>query len=332
MDELPSEFLTETNENLGVLDVELVKLEQNPDNPELLANIFRLVHTIKGTCGFLGLPRLESVAHASENILGKFRDGDIDVNPAAVTLILESLDCIKGLLGVLEETESEPQGDDSALIAKLNEMAASGDTASATDSGPAEEQKTDKPVFPAKGTRPGEASEEELEAAFLAAKGPEDLATPVPPAQNDTDAVEILFDRVGGEAAVDAMVDIFYTKILADDSVRGFFEDVDMDVQLDKQKSFIRFALGAATEYSGSSLAEAHAPLVGKGLNDAHFDTVAVHLRETLKEIDVSDDLVEEVMSIVASTREDILTGATGSTTTVAAEKVMELENTVSEK
>ena len=70
MDDLLSEFLTETSENLAVLDVELVKLERNPNDMELLGNIFRLVHTVKGTCGFLGLPRLESVAHAGENILG----------------------------------------------------------------------------------------------------------------------------------------------------------------------------------------------------------------------------------------------------------------------
>lgn len=81
MDDLLSEFLTETNENLAVLDVELVKLEQNPNDPGLLSNIFRLVHTIKGTCGFLGLPRLESVAHAGENVLGKFRDGELHVSP-----------------------------------------------------------------------------------------------------------------------------------------------------------------------------------------------------------------------------------------------------------
>ena len=77
MDDLLSEFLTETNENLAVLDVELVKLEQNPNDIDLLSNIFRLVHTVKGTCGFLGLPRLESVAHAGENVLGKVRDGDV---------------------------------------------------------------------------------------------------------------------------------------------------------------------------------------------------------------------------------------------------------------
>ena len=76
MDDLLTEFLTETGESLATLDVELVKLEQNP-SPQILSNIFRLVHTIKGTCGFLGLPRLEAVAHAGENVLGKIRDGEI---------------------------------------------------------------------------------------------------------------------------------------------------------------------------------------------------------------------------------------------------------------
>jgi two-component system, chemotaxis family, sensor kinase CheA len=123
MDDLLSEFLTETNENLSVLDVELVRLEQNPNNPELLSNIFRLVHTIKGTCGFLGLPRLERVAHASENVLGKFRDGELVITPEAVSLILKALDTIKSLLAVLEATEAEPPGDDLALIERLNECA-----------------------------------------------------------------------------------------------------------------------------------------------------------------------------------------------------------------
>jgi two-component system chemotaxis sensor kinase CheA len=123
MDDLLSEFLTETGEALAVLDVELVKFEQDPSDTEILGNIFRLVHTIKGTCGFLGLPRLESVAHAGENILGKFRDGVIDVTPEAVTMILKCLDCIRDLLGELEESGEEPEGEDSALIAELNAMA-----------------------------------------------------------------------------------------------------------------------------------------------------------------------------------------------------------------
>ncbi|MDX2103440.1 MAG: Hpt domain-containing protein, partial [Alphaproteobacteria bacterium] len=123
MDDLLSEFLTETSESLSVLDVELVKLEQNPNNPELLSNIFRLVHTIKGTCGFLGLPRLERVAHASENVLGRIRDGELVVGPGIVSLILQSLDRIKLILSELERTEAEPPGDDGELIAILNKVA-----------------------------------------------------------------------------------------------------------------------------------------------------------------------------------------------------------------
>ena len=123
MDDLLREFLTETSESIATLDVELVKLEQNPNDPGLLSSIFRLVHTIKGTCGFLGLPRLEHVAHAGENVLGKFRDGELPVTPHAVTLILQSIDTIKSLLGYLEANEKEAEGSDEALIAALNAMA-----------------------------------------------------------------------------------------------------------------------------------------------------------------------------------------------------------------
>jgi chemotaxis protein histidine kinase CheA len=81
MDDLLSEFLAEALEGIEVLDAELVTLEQNPNDPALLGSIFRVLHTIKGTSGFLDLPRLESVAHAGENILGKFRDGELEVTP-----------------------------------------------------------------------------------------------------------------------------------------------------------------------------------------------------------------------------------------------------------
>jgi len=131
MDDLLSEFLTETSENLSTLDVELVRLEQNPNNPELLKSIFRLVHTIKGTCGFLGLPRLERVAHASENVLGRVRDGELFVTPGIVSVILQSLDRIKGILSELERTEKEPDGDDVELIDRLNAIAEGRDSGEA---------------------------------------------------------------------------------------------------------------------------------------------------------------------------------------------------------
>ncbi len=120
MDDLIGEFLTETNESLGALDLDMVRLEQNPNDKELIGSIFRLMHTIKGTCGFLGLPRLETVAHRAENVMGRFRDGDLKVTPSYVTLIFESFDRIKLIVAGLEETGSEPQGDDSALIEKLD--------------------------------------------------------------------------------------------------------------------------------------------------------------------------------------------------------------------
>ena len=123
MDDLLNEFLTETAENMDVLDVELVKLEQNPNDPELLGNIFRLVHTVKGTCGFLGLPRLEGVAHAAESLFSRFRDGELEVTPKAVSLVLESLDRIKALLKELEKTGAEPEGNDADLIKQLESFA-----------------------------------------------------------------------------------------------------------------------------------------------------------------------------------------------------------------
>jgi two-component system chemotaxis sensor kinase CheA len=123
MDDLLSEFLTETSESLTTLDVELVNLERNPNDNGILSNIFRLVHTIKGTCGFLGLPRLETLAHAGENVLGKFRGGELSVSPSSVTLILQSIDRIKEILAYIEANEKEPEGDDKDLIERLNLVA-----------------------------------------------------------------------------------------------------------------------------------------------------------------------------------------------------------------
>jgi len=123
MDELVGEFVEETSESLAELDNEVVRLESNPDDEELVGSIFRLVHTIKGTCGFLGLPRLESVAHSAENVLGRVRDKTLEVTPDVVSIILEAFDHIKGLMEYLEEHGQEPEGDDSDIIARLDGFA-----------------------------------------------------------------------------------------------------------------------------------------------------------------------------------------------------------------
>ncbi|MGY4280980.1 two-component system chemotaxis sensor kinase CheA [Bradyrhizobium sp. LM2.7] len=125
MDDLLREFLTETSESLDTVDNQLVKFEQEPNNAKILDNIFRLVHTIKGTCGFLGLPRLEALAHAGETLMGKFRDG-MPVTGQAVTVILSSIDRIKEILAGLEASEAEPEGTDRDLIDKLEAMVEQG--------------------------------------------------------------------------------------------------------------------------------------------------------------------------------------------------------------
>jgi two-component system, chemotaxis family, sensor kinase CheA len=175
MDELLSEFLTETNENLDVIDVELVTLEKNPDNPGLIDNIFRLVHTIKGTCGFLGLPRLESVAHSAENILGKVRDGSMAATPEVISLVLEALDRIKGIMAELEANEAEPDGEDSELITRLDAMA-DGEEAPASAAPAAEPEVVEEalaaPPEKERELKSGEVSLEELERVFNETAGP----------------------------------------------------------------------------------------------------------------------------------------------------------------
>ncbi|MEJ8473016.1 chemotaxis protein CheW [Roseibium algae] len=179
MDDLLREFITETNESLDVVDVELVKFEQEPNNATILNNIFRLVHTIKGTCGFLGLPRLEGIAHAAETLMGKFRDG-VPVNSEAVSLILNSIDRIKAILAELEAAEGdEPQGDDSDLISELERMSNSAgapaveEEAAADDNFTLPEQTMDREL------RPGEVSLDDLERAFRETEIEVEVAEPI---------------------------------------------------------------------------------------------------------------------------------------------------------
>jgi len=145
MDEVLNEFITETNESLATLDVELVRLEREANDREILSNIFRLMHTIKGTCGFLGLPRLEAIAHAGENVLGKFRDGELSVTPEAVSLILKCIDHIRFLIAELERNGAEPEGVDTHLLEQIEAIGNGG----MPDAAPAlrETQADQGPVF-----------------------------------------------------------------------------------------------------------------------------------------------------------------------------------------
>ena len=186
MDDLLSEFLTETAESLDVIDTELVRFESQPEDKATLNNIFRLVHTIKGTCGFIGLPRLESIAHAGETLLGKFRDGALPVTGDAVTLVLASIDRIKSILAHLAAEQVEPPGDDRDLIDQLERAAEGGLSAVAPPPAPkpapvvvaapepeAPEGEGRWDADQGRFLRPGEVSLADLEAAFNATEGPE---------------------------------------------------------------------------------------------------------------------------------------------------------------
>lgn len=116
-----------------------------------------------------------------------------------------------------------------------------------------------------------------------------------------------LFEQLGGEAAVDAAVDIFYRKVLNDDRINRFFDGVDMDKQAAKQKAFLTMAFGGPHNYTGLDMRRGHAHLVAQGLNDSHFDAVVEDLGGTLQELGVADDLIAQVAAIAETTRNDVL-------------------------
>jgi hemoglobin len=117
-----------------------------------------------------------------------------------------------------------------------------------------------------------------------------------------------LYERIGGEPAIMAAVDLFYGKILEDDLTRPFFEGLDMKKQITKQIAFMTWAFGGPSEYRGRDLRVAHAELVkSRGLGEVHFDAVAEHLEATLKELGVADELIREALGIVAGARNEVL-------------------------
>jgi hemoglobin len=113
-----------------------------------------------------------------------------------------------------------------------------------------------------------------------------------------------LFEKIGGMDAVNAAVDIFYTKVLADDSINEFFKDTDMASQAGKQKAFLAYAFGAPMAYTGKNMRDAH---TGMNLTEDHFNAVAGHLVATLKELSVEQELIDEVVAVALTTKDDVI-------------------------
>ena len=116
-----------------------------------------------------------------------------------------------------------------------------------------------------------------------------------------------LYDRIGGQAAVDAAVDIFYRKVLVDERINEFFDGVDMEQQINKQKGFLTMVFGGPNNYTGKDMREGHKHLVERGLNDSHVDAVIENLAATLQELGVADDDIQAIADIANSVRDDVL-------------------------
>lgn len=113
-----------------------------------------------------------------------------------------------------------------------------------------------------------------------------------------------VYEEIGGEAAVDAAVDIFYRKVLSDELISGFFESVDMDGMRAKQKSFLTLAFGGPNNYTGADMRAAHAKM---DLNEDHFNAVATHLVASLQELEVSQNHIDQIVAIALSVKDDVL-------------------------
>src|ERR1700679_1794653 len=122
------------------------------------------------------------------------------------------------------------------------------------------------------------------------------------------------YEQIGGNEAVDAAVDLFYRKVLPDERVSHFFDDVDMDRQAAKQKAFLTMVLGGPTHYTGLDMRRGHLHLVARGMNDNHVDIVVELLGRTLSELGVRDELIEQVAAVANSVRDDVLDRPAGST------------------
>ena len=128
-DQILDEFLIEAEEIFDQLDVDFVKLESSPDDKALIGNIFRAVHTLKGSSGFFGFERIEKVAHASESLLSKLRDGTYVIDVAITNILLQSIDCLRGIVTQIQTARAEPAGDDTKLVEELLSIAERGASA-----------------------------------------------------------------------------------------------------------------------------------------------------------------------------------------------------------
>jgi two-component system chemotaxis sensor kinase CheA len=265
LDDLISDFIAETREGLEALDSELVRFEHAPDDPETLSGIFRLIHTIKGTCGFLGLTRLQSVAHAAETVLGGFRDGGLKVTPTAVTAVLDAVDLIRSLTDALTTTGKEPEGDDNALIARLEAVFAGGTDAPAASAAPAEASTISKTVA----------------------------------VEHDSRS---LIERLGGDATLDAASEMALARLQAQGGLGAVFGDADPDRLQGAVRDSLSGL--ARKEQAGAAFADAMASLAASPPNPATLQAAYNAVADALRDLDIADLAIDALRALVTGAGE----------------------------
>ncbi len=183
MGEIINEFLVESYENLDQLDQNLIDLEQNPGDTSILSSIFRTIHTIKGTCGFIGFTKLESVAHVGESLLSKLRDGELDLDPPRTSALLAMVDAIRQMLSCIESDRNEGSVDYSELVETLTRLQ--------SDDAPAEAA-AQETAAPAKVEEPAPVAEEPKQEAPAAASAEPEIEPIQPSAEIDADMEPIV--------------------------------------------------------------------------------------------------------------------------------------------
>ena len=267
MDDLITDFIAETREGLEALDSELVRFEQSPDDPATLGGIFRLIHTIKGTCGFLGLMRLQTVAHAAENVLGAFRDNILPVTPVAVTAVLDTVDLIRGLTDALAATGTEPEGDDSVLIGRLEALL--------------------------------------VEDAAPTAEGEPDVttsATTGDPAKVDS---RKLIEQLGGDATLDAATETALIHLQAEGPFAALIHGTDPDrLQAAVRDSLSALA---RKQTSGDVFSRALSDLADQPVTPAMVHDAFRAVARALAELDIEDAAIEQLAALIQMPEEPVV-------------------------
>lgn len=303
-------FLSEALENYEELNNFFTDLEKNTSNKKIIDAIFRITHTLKGNAMGMGFKEIADLGHVMEDIFSEVKERRIVLDDELFTSLFKANDKLGELIDAITSgKEVRYKG----IRTKLSVLLSN-----------AKEEEQEKESVPENIEVQSEAEPNiEIQAEEIVQQDPieeeEKIEVEEPKKEENTIS---LFERVGGQEAIDATVAIFYDKVLADKEIRHFFESTDMEKQKAKQKVFLSYVFGGPVKYTGKDMRNAHAHLVVNGLNESHFNAVAGHLVASLEELLVPQELIDEIVAIALSVKDEVLAGPE-----IEKEKLEELDD-----